>query len=1037
MTFDLDFNPELIVLTVRDEKPGLLAMLTKRKPARDLGHPRAEDRLLLMALADLRALGDEFPGELAISPDRIEMSHRLAASLEQPAAEALGLPPLVDMTLRTDVDGIVGSPAFKLRHEWVKNGQRQLPLRIGAILRTTSGPRRLPIWMMEALDVAEAFKPGTPDDATHWSALARFRQALDPGVAVGKASLAARVSMTDFLSGLQVRVADRFSLAPHDDGSDFDVVPFSGKALSAMGLDAEDSGVSESAGELIGNDLKTFQSRVRGRGALPAYRIGPGNYLVIDQAAAPALEVIAEMQRAPSAERSAFVRNPRPRITDAIEADLRRRGGLNGLSPEAEEEAIERAAGPLLVETREFSERVTGIKVFEKMDLGVVGGGTTTWLPEMFERKLAEALAALPASELTELREFVGTAISEGRESVDFAGEPLPARDETLKVIDAHIAKKAAAEDVPGDDEERDDGPTGPIVLESALNFEELRWEAKLEPRVSAASRDVTSRIRTAMMQHQTESLAWQQDAWAAGLPGILNADEQGLGKTLQTIAFLAWLQSHMATSKTGDRGPILVVAPTSLLENWEQEVSRHLEEPGLGHLIRLYGSATGGRKLPGAKGRDIETGESKLDLNFLHEAIEEGRAHRFWLLTTYTTLTNYQHSLARIRFSALVFDEIQALKNPDSLRAHAARSLNADFRIGLTGTPIENSSVDLWALTDQLAPGSLDSLKEFRQRYGTPDQANMSELHDRVFKPTVKRPPLALRRLKEMVARDLPTKTRKLHPRLMPGEQAIAYEDARLKLAQGGAGAALKMLHHIRTVSVHPALEAAGSNSDFIGASGRLAAAFDILRMIAARRERVLVFIEHRQMQYRFLELARAEFGLNRIDLINGDTPISQRQGIVNRFQRHLDEDGGFDMLVLGPKAAGTGLTLTAATHVIHLSRWWNPAVEEQCNDRIHRLGQTRPVTVHVPMAIHPTYRENSFDCLLHSLMQRKRKLAASALWPMGDTEGDAGELQRSLAADQGTSHGDPVRSAISAMFLRDQQPVPAYASDGSIEFL
>jgi superfamily II DNA/RNA helicase len=104
--------------------------------------------------------------------------------------------------------------------------------------------------------------------------------------------------------------------------------------------------------------------------------------------------------------------------------------------------------------------------------------------------------------------------------------------------------------------------------------------------------------------------------------------------------------------------------------------------------------------------------------------------------------------------------------------------------------------------------------------------------------------------------------------------------------------------------------------------------------------------------MQYRFVELVKAEFKLLRVDLINGDTPIPQRQAIVNRFQRHMTDDQGFDLLVLGPKAAGMGLTLTAATHVIHLSRWWDPAVEEQCNDCVHRIGQTRAITIHIPMA-------------------------------------------------------------------------------------
>lgn len=460
------------------------------------------------------------------------------------------------------------------------------------------------------------------------------------------------------------------------------------------------------------------------------------------------------------------------------------------------------------------------------------------------------------------------------------------------------------------------------------------------------------------------------------------------------------------------------------------------MEDGGFGHLIRLFGSATSTRKLTGKSGRDIDGGEVTLDLRFLMEAIEEGRAHRFWILTTYTTLTNYQHSLGRIPFSAIVFDEIQNLKNPASLRAQAALFMKADFRIGLTGTPIENTTVDLWAIMEQLAPGALGSLKEFRSQFGTPDETNMSALHQRVFVEAKNHPPLAIRRIKDEVARDLPEKTRQLHPRLMPATQVVAYDDARLKLAQGGLGAALKMLHHIRTVSVHPSFNDRMSDTDFIMSSGRLAATFDILRRISERRERALVFIEHRLLQYRFIELARAEFELNRIDLINGETPIPQRQAVVNRFQRHLEHDGGFDLLVLGPKAAGVGLTLTAATHVIHLSRWWNPAVEEQCNDRVHRIGQRRPVNVHVPMSIHPSYRENSFDCLLQSLMQRKRKLASSALWPMGDTDSDVAELKKMLGAEESEAGGEPIAAAMNALFRRDGLLSPVVAGDGSIRF-
>jgi len=881
--------------------------------------------------------------------------------------------------------------------------------------------------MLKAIEVADSARPGS-DDAADWESLARFRQALEPGLQMSRGESAARMSMTDFLSGLEVRLADAFSLSPNAEATDFEVVPFSREHLQT-GDENREGEIDEAQGELGGQELREFQRRLRDRGALAAYRIKPGSYLIVDRGAMPALRVMAEKQRSPREERQEFISNPRPAITAAVEAELERRGLLEGLDAAGIEGSVETLAGPLLVETAQFSGRVVGLKIFEKEPPppGTTGGGT--WMPEDFGRKLTEYLGDRSKAELGQLRTDVAEAIANGQYSVVREGIDIPARPETLRTIDAKLASDDALVDTPHEVPSDSDGP---VVLDSKSNLRELEWFAELKPR-RAVSRILPSLVRTPLKPHQTESFDWQVAAWEAGLPGVLNADEQGLGKTLQTIAFLTWLQANMVDAN--QRKPLLVVAPTSLLINWEQEVERHLTDPGLGHVIRLYGSGTASRKRFGQSGMDIDNGDAKLDLSFLHEAVAEGRAHRFWVLTTYTTLTNYQHSLATIPFAAAVYDEIQTLKNNRSMRSAAARGVKADFTIGLTGTPIENSVLDIWSIMDQVAPGRLDTETSFLDRYRSPDAINMADLHGRIFKAQKDVPPTGIRRLKSQVAKDLPSKSRRLYPRAMPKGQELAYEDARLKLAQGGRGAALKMLHHIRAVSVHPDIEGSQADGDFIGASARLIACFDLIRRIRDAGERALVFIEHRRMQYRFIELAKAEFGLRGIDLINGDTPIKSRQAIVDRFQAHGTQPG-FDMLVLGPKAAGTGLTLTAATHVIHLSRWWNPAVEEQCNDRVHRIGQTRPVTVHLPMAIHSGFRENSFDCLLNSLMQRKRSLADSALWPMGDTESDSDQLQKlvSEGIDQSLNGGDAVRLAIEAMFLRESRGIPSWEHDGSV---
>ena len=1023
------------------------------------GGTRADqDRRISIALGDLKAIAEELGDDLAIEEGRIWMSHRTVGSLPLEAAEVLGLPPLVDLTLRTDVTGVIGSPEFRFTHEWMRGGRREPVRRNGAILWTSGegfdGMRRLPRWVLDALDVSDKFRSEADLDE-HWAALARFRRALDPGTRMDEADLDARHSMTDFLAGLKVTLADRFSISPKEDGR-FDIVPFSGEAVDEA--QREGKQVGEEAAEISGGNLRTFQDRVFARGARDAYKLGSDNYIVVDPSAAPALRVMAKMQHADQDARVDFIRNPRRLIAEAITEHLHKRGKLTGLSAAEEEEFIERVAEPVFIETVEYSARVVGLTIYQRPSASLTGS-ETTWLPEVFGGEAAKIVENLPKHRIEELIGEIEEAIEEGKDGVDVAGQTILANPETVIALKRRLADLRG--EAPTDEDDLslvDDGdepsesekgegepePTdasgswhGPIILDTADNFEELGWEAKVKPRRPLIGSDVPDVVRAELRSHQTDSFRWMVRAWSAGLPGVLNADEQGLGKTLQAICFLAWMKENMAQREEGERtNPVLIVAPTSLLENWQNEVHRHLGHPALGNVTRLYGTSLGGKKRAGHQGVETQSGTALLDFSELEEAVNEGRGHRHWILTTYTTLTNYQHSLGRIRFSTAVFDEIQELKNPSSMRSRAALAVNAEFRIGLTGTPIENSALDLWAIMEQLTPGRLDVLSEFRKRYGVPEEGNMKELHNLIFLGRGNLPAVGLRRMKEEVARDLPEKRRLIHPRSMPEEQAIEYEAARDKLATGAKGSALKMLHHIRSVSVHPNAIAQVEDDVFVAMSARLQAVLDLLRGIRDRNERALVFIESIRIQHRFIEIIKREFGLPAVDLINGNTSIRHRQEIVDRFQKNLKQDGGFGVLVLAPKAAGTGLTLTAATHVIHLSRWWNPAVEEQCNDRVHRIGQTLPVTVHVPMAVHPGRQHNSFDCLLHSLMVRKRRLATAALWPMGDTRDDASRLQQMLSEDDTTASGDPVKAAMARMFERDRVPLPTHNPDGSIEY-
>lgn len=1034
MQIDLSHDDAAITLRLQGEKPGLLARLVgaSRKATSFTSLPESE-QALIFAVADLRALEDRQPGDVEFGEEVIRMTHTVAASLSSSSAQALGLPPDVHLTLATDAAGTLGSPDFRLTYEWRHMGQRQSPRRVGCLLSTGQGLRRIPFWMKQALDLADGFAASGPLEA-HWAALATFRQALEPDKAIPEAlpegSRGARVAMTSFLRGLNVKLADRFSISPDANLNEFDILPFSGQHLERAGI--QDDDVSEANSELSGELRYAFQYELYTRGACPAYHLPPNTYLVVDRAAMPLLAEMARAQRAPRAEREAFIRNPRAFLTRAVTEDLSSRGELGRLSPVEQEERIENIVGPILLETREYSARVKGITTYIRSARPVEGSGTT-WMPELFTPGVLRALTAMPAEELSDLHRKMEQHVNEPGATVTIAGESVGATPDNVASVKAIYDQKLSSEKESAEAEQAV-AKTGPLILDPGDNYNELDWVASIAPRIPMVEPRVPDTIRTRLKPHQVDAFKWAAQAWQSGLPGILNADEQGLGKTLQTIAFLNWLQAHMRHPQAAKRGPILVVAPTSLLVNWEQEVERHVEPGKFGRLKPLYGGSIATSKRRGMRGVETDSGLPVLDLDWLDDAREDGRAHRYWVLTTYTTLANYQHSLGTIPFSTVVFDEIQAVKNQDTIRSKSVAALNADFRIGLTGTPIENSTLDLWTIMDRLAPGALGAGKEFSERYGTPTEANMLDLHDRVFKPQGMLPPLGLRRTKDEVAKDLPAKSRRIYPRQMPELQAKEYDIARTKLASGGRGAALKMLHHIRSVSVHPGFDADGSADKFVALSARLLTTIDILSRIKAAGERALVFIEHREVQYRFAEIVRQRFGLTRVEIINGDTPIVKRQKIVNEFQTHLTDDHGFDLLILGPKAAGTGLTLTAAVHVIHLSRWWNPAVEEQCNDRVHRIGQTKPVTIHVPMAIHGGFREYSFDCLLHSLMQRKRRIAAQALWPMGDTAEDAAQLQSMLSNGRESSGGDAVDAAMAAMFARDGLPLPPRETDGSL---
>ena len=413
--------------------------------------------------------------------------------------------------------------------------------------------------------------------------------------------------------------------------------------------------------------------------------------------------------------------------------------------------------------------------------------------------------------------------------------------------------------------------------------------------------------LRTNLLPHQQEGLAWLHSHWEAGNWGALLADDMGLGKTLEALAFLSCLVIHSEIERLPQL-PVLIVAPTGLLRNWKDEHDKHLSGAGLGRVVEAHGSALRHLRKGTVAGRggELAGGQPLLDLQPLKIAD--------WVLTTYETLRDYQHSFGRVRWRAGVFDEAQKIKNPGARVTDAVLAMNIDFALLMTGTPVENRPADIWSMLDRAEPGMFGTLKEFSRRYEakSPDgDTALAGLHGSLTQQAGETAPaLMLRRLKEDHVPELPEK--KLHRREveMPPLQAKAYGEI---VRHGGGGNMLQTLHQLRSISLHPAAPGELDIEDYIQGSARLSETFRILDEIAGLGQKALLFVEAREMQSFLVGALRRRFSLPEdVLVINGAVAGETRKARVDTFQ----ERAGFDVMILSPRAGGVGLTLTAANH-------------------------------------------------------------------------------------------------------------------------
>ena len=462
--------------------------------------------------------------------------------------------------------------------------------------------------------------------------------------------------------------------------------------------------------------------------------------------------------------------------------------------------------------------------------------------------------------------------------------------------------------------------------------------------------------LAATLRDYQLRGLGWLVRMTSLGL-GCCLADDMGLGKTITLIALHLHRQADASTA-----GPTLVVCPTSLMGNWQREIER-------------FAPGTPVRRFHGAR-RDLE-----------------GVADGEFVLTTYGTMRLDAHRLAEVAWGMAVADEAQHVKNPYSATARQLRSIGAHTRVALTGTPVENSLSELWAILDWTTPGLLGRLGTFRSRYAQAVETGRDPAAAERLSRLVR--PFLLRRRKSDpgIAPELPPKTETDRAVSLTEEQAVLYEAVvRETLAEiSGAdsmarrGLIVKLLTGLKQICNHPAQFLKEERPRIAGRSGKLELLDELLDTILSEGASVLVFTQYVRMA-RLVERHLAARGVP-TQFLHGGTPVAEREAMVRRFQ-----DGEVPVFLLSLKAAGTGLNLTRAEHVVHYDRWWNPAVEAQATDRAYRIGQTRPVQVHRLIA------EGTVEDRIADMLDRKRQLAEAVL---GSGEAAFTELTDAELAD------------------------------------
>ncbi len=504
--------------------------------------------------------------------------------------------------------------------------------------------------------------------------------------------------------------------------------------------------------------------------------------------------------------------------------------------------------------------------------------------------------------------------------------------------------------DLKHEDQSEEERPWVRVEAGAAMQevLERLHEPARLE--AFQANQD----LRASLRSYQLEGVSWLDFLTELGLGACL-ADDMGLGKTLQVLALLAG-RRHKKTEN-----PALLILPASLLGNWKNEAERFT--PGL-RLLILHPSETDKRTLT-AMGKDPQPILGAYDL----------------VVTTYSMVHRLDW-LADQPWSLVILDEAQAVKNHATRQSRAVKRLSSRARIALTGTPIENRLSDLWSLFDFLNPGLLGSAKVFQDFVKTMESRTQNPFGPlrRLVSPYI------LRRLKtdRSIIADLPDKTETIRYCSLTTTQIRYYQQV-VKAMQKGLetedamarrGLILQTLMRLKQICNHPS-QFTGDDGYESEQSGKFNRIREICQELAERQEKALIFTQFKEIIPALEEHLTRVFGHPGL-VLHGSTGVKKRKGLVEQFQ----DEAGPPFFILSLKAGGTGLNLTAASHVIHFDRWWNPAVENQATDRAFRIGQNKNVLVHKFVTT------GTIEERIHRLITEKQELAESLLAGSGEVK-------------------------------------------------